>query len=379
MTHSTSITFVLPCLNEAKTLPLVLTAINEVRQRVYPDRFTEVVVSDNGSTDESVPIAQAHGARVVACPERGYGSALTCGFKAAKGDIVVYADADDTYDFRETPALIAALDKGADLVIGSRMTGTIKPGAMPSLHRYLGTPVLNAIINILYGRRGGLVVDCNSGFRGFYRDKFFEWDVRGKGMEFASEMLVKALGSGVKIAHVPVTLRPDHKGRIPHLKTWKDGMRHLLQILLNAPWFFNAVGLTIWGVAWTALLFSMLFGPILIGSVSVFGLHTMMFMLLGSHVGLAIWSIGLLLAARQTRRPSLYTRLLNLREDILLWSLVAFALIGAALMLWIVATWIQHDLQLLALEQPTLVLIAAASNLLVLASQIMAGHLVKLL
>lgn len=240
-----SVSFVIPCLNEEKTLPYVLEKLVKVKKDHSKEMEIEILVSDNGSTDRSIVIAKKFGVRVAPAKERGYGAALDSGIRNAKGDIIVFADADDTYDFLESPALIRKLVQGNyDMVIGSRLDGEIHKGAMPFLHRYLGTPVINWIINLLYSKKFK-IRDSNSGFRCFRKDKYLSWDIKSKGMEFASELLIKALIHDSKMEHVPVSLYPDKEGRIPHLKTWRDGMRHLLRILFYGPHLFERVGLSL--------------------------------------------------------------------------------------------------------------------------------------
>lgn len=378
MTHRSSLSLVIPCLNEAQTLPAVLTRIQEVRTAALADRTTEVIVVDNGSTDGSDRIASEHGARVIPCSIRGYGAALREGIRVAQGEFVVYADADNTYDFRETPKLVTALDNDADLVLGSRLSGTIFPGAMPALHRYVGTPFLSFLINLLYGHgRHQRITDCNSGFRGVRRTAFLDWDVRSTGMEFASEMLVKALTQNARIVEVPISLAPDTRDRTPHLKTWRDGMRHLLQILLGSPAFFSTIGTTIFSISWTLTLLSLFAGPRMVGPVSILGLHTMMFALLGTIVGLTIWATGLFLAARHPKPAGLYDRVLRLREDILFWASIALGIVFFGALFWILGDWMQQGFRSLALERQTLALITVASNSLLLLSQVVAAHMIK--
>ena len=377
MTQVPSVSFVLPCLNEQETLPIVLKKINQVRQTVFQDRQTEVVVSDNGSTDDSVAIAQAHGARVVHCPERGYGAALQFGIENAAHDVVVFADADNTYDFLEAPQLVEALEEGYDLVFGSRLDGTIHDGAMPRLHRYLGTPTLNFFINLLYARDGNKISDCNSGFRCLRREVYLSWAVKGRGMEYASEMLVKALKARAKISQVPISLYPDVEGRQPHLKTWRDGMRHLLQIFSESPLFFFVTGSTVWGVSWLIFLVSFFWGPLSLGIASVFGVHTMMFALLGALFGLTVWGIGLFLATRQDTSIKLYRFLIDVSEDKLFWYTLLFALVNVVLLLSIVVKWGLQGFRNIALEKETLGLIMIGANGLLLVSHVISAHLIK--
>lgn len=218
-----TVSFIIPCLNEAKTIRQVLAEIAFVK-----NEHDQVIIVDNGSTDNSVKIATELGATVLHCNTRGYGAALQYGILHAKGDVVVFADADGTYDFTQTPRLLELLNQRTSLVIGSRLKGTIEPGAMPWLHRYVGTPILTLVINLLYNTR---ITDCNSGFRVFFKDDFVKWNIKSTGMEFASELIVKARKAGANITETPITLRAAQKGRIPHLRPWRDGLRHLSTIV----------------------------------------------------------------------------------------------------------------------------------------------------
>lgn len=379
MNHQNSVSFVIPCLNEEKTLPNVLAKINQVRQTAFSDRDTEVIVSDNGSTDESVGIALKHGAKVIHCKERGYGAALNSGIRAATNDVIIFADADNTYDFLESPKLLSELEKGFDLVFGSRLKGTILKGAMPSLHRYLGTPVLNKIINALYSPKSAFMIsDCNSGFRCFKKSVFLSWNVRSTGMEFASEMLVKAFKNRAKISDVPISLHPHDLGRIPHLKTWRDGMRHLLQILLEAPSFFYFTGSTLIVFAWIMMILTLVLkNPVILGFASIFGIHTAIFGMLGSCLGLSIWSIGLLLASRQVSSIPVYDALIRMSEDRLFWISFSFISISAALVFLILAAWALNGFKFLALEKETILISAFITNGLLLVFSIFTAHLMK--
>lgn len=373
-----SISFVIPCLNERATIGLVLDKINRLREKELAGRETEIVVSDNGSTDGSVEVAGAKGARVVHCPIRGYGAALSCGIERATGDLVVFADADDTYDLLEAPRLIDELERhGADLVLGSRLDGEIHKGAMPFMHRRVGTPTLNLLINLLHAGGGDRVRDCNSGFRCFRRRAFLQWNVKSTGMEFASEMLVKALKSGARLRHASISLRAESSDRVPHLRTWRDGMRHLLQILLEAPEFFSLAGITMLLVSWAALLVGLIWGPISIGIASVFGLHTLMVALLGSCFGLSVWGIGLLLSVGVETRVRSYRLALRMGEARLFWMIVAFCLLGAGFFLFVLVQWARNDFVFLEMEMETLVLTAFGANGLFLVANIITAHMLK--
>ena len=223
------VSVVIPCLNESKTIEnVVKRATVALKQYGYEG---EIVVSDNGSTDDSAAIAKSCGARVIPAPVRGYGSALLCGIQASEGPLVIMGDADDTYDFMEMNRLIEPLLNGYDFVIGTRLKGEIEKGAMPVLHRYLGTPVLTYLINVFFQTK---ISDCNCGIRAFTKDAFESMEPYATGMEFASEMIIKAGLMKLRIAEVPVTLRVDYRDRPPHLRTWQDGWRHLRFILAYA-------------------------------------------------------------------------------------------------------------------------------------------------
>jgi len=372
-----SVSFVVPCLNEQETLPDVLTKIKKVCLTEFEARQTEVIVCDNGSTDNSVKIAQEHGAKVIHCAEKGYGAALLCGIENATGEVVVFADADNTYDFLETPLLVNEIEKGFDLVIGSRLQGNIHNDAMPFLHRHLGTPVLNFLINLLYARGANKITDCNSGFRCFRRDSFLSWGIKSKGMEFASEMLVKALKSNAGISHVAISLYPDTGKRTPHLKRWRDGMRHMLQIFLDSPKFFFVTGFAVFCISWLVLVTGLCFGPVSIGVASILGLHSMMFGLLGSFFGIIIWAMGLFLAVKIETDIKTYRYLINLPEDRLFWSSVFLILVSLVLFLAIVIYWALRGFHFIAIEKETLAVIAFASNAILLVFNVVTAHLLK--
>ncbi len=232
------VTIVIPCLNEAGTLP---ECVGEARQALAVLRQDhgmsgEIVVADNGSEDGSQTIATGLGARVVGVTQRGYGAALIGGITAARGRYIVMGDADCSYDFREAVGMVLKLRDGHDLCMGSRLNGTILPGAMPWKNRYIGNPVLSGILNLLF--RSGLS-DAHCGMRAFTREGFERMRLSSTGMEFASEMVVKATLVGLKRTEIPITLRPDKRGRPPHLRPWRDGWRHLRYLFMLSPaWLF---------------------------------------------------------------------------------------------------------------------------------------------
>ena len=242
---SCELTVLMPCLNEVETLAACIgKALAYLRtQRVAG----EVLLADNGSDDGSQAIARELGARVVDVPTKGYGAALLGGIAQARGRFVIMGDADDSYDFSQLDGFLARLRDGADLVIGNRFAGGIAPGAMPPLHRYLGNPVLSLIGRLFFGVGVG---DFHCGLRGFRTDRVRALDLRTTGMEFASEMVVRSAVAGLRIDEVPCRLAPDGRSRKPHLKTWRDGWRHLKFLLIFSPrWLFLLPGgaLTILG------------------------------------------------------------------------------------------------------------------------------------
>jgi Glycosyl transferase family 2 len=257
------LTVVIPCLNEAET---VATCVHKAVRFIADNGIDgEVVVADNGSTDGSRQLATDAGARVVPIPDRGYGNALMGGIVAARGEYVIMGDADDSYDFTNLMPFVTRLREGYDLVMGNRFKGGIAPGAMPPLHRYLGTPVLSFIGRLFFRSSIG---DFNCGLRGFRRDSAIALGLQATGMEFASEMIVKSALAKQKISEVPTTLAKDGRSRPPHLNTWRDGWRHLRFLLLFSPgWLFFAPGLVLLLVG-LGLGAAVATGPLVIGGVS---------------------------------------------------------------------------------------------------------------
>lgn len=270
---------IMPCLNEEETIG---TCILKARQAM--DRLNilgEIVVGDNGSTDRSREIGQELGARVISVKERGYGSALLGAIQASHGKFIIMGDADDSYDFAGLEPFIEKLRDGYDLVMGNRFKGGIRYGAMPLLHRYLGNPVLTSIGRLFFRSPCG---DFHCGLRGFRRDAIKELDLRTTGMEFASEMVVKATLRKMRITEVPTTLSPDGRSRPPHLRSWRDGWRHLRFLLLYSPrWLFLYPGLLLILIG---LLVSawLLPGPQKLGRIT-FDVHTLIYAAMGIIVG----------------------------------------------------------------------------------------------
>ena len=250
------LSILMPCLNEIETLA---TCIDKARRFLFESGIHgEVIIADNGSTDGSIEAAIAHGARVVHVPVRGYGAALAAGIAAANGRFVIMGDSDDSYDFSRLQAFVAQLRDGADLVMGNRFKGGIADGAMPFLHRYRGNPVLSFIGRLFFRIPVG---DFHCGLRGFRRERMQSLGLTTTGMEFASEMVVRAALAGFDIREVPTTLAPDGRSRAPHLRTWRDGWRHLRFLLLFSPrWLFLYPGMLIMGLG-AVLVFALLPGP----------------------------------------------------------------------------------------------------------------------
>ncbi len=260
----------MPCLNEAETLA---KCIRHAQAAVASGGLSaQIIVADNGSTDGSQRIARELGAEVVEVPRKGYGSALIGGIDAARGRFVVMGDADDSYDFEAIAPLVDKLREGYDLVVGNRFMGGIQPGAMPWSHRWVGNPVLTFISRVFFKTPVG---DMHCGLRAFTKDAYERMRLRATGMEFASEMVIKAALKGMRITEVAVILRPDGRSRPPHLRTWRDGWRHLRFMLLFSPrWLFLYPGIALFvlGVVLSALLIA---GPVEVGGVRL-DIHTLL-------------------------------------------------------------------------------------------------------
>ncbi len=270
-TTGCELTILMPCLDEAETLATCIAkATDYLRRR---DIDGEVLVADNGSTDGSPEIARSAGARVVAIAEPGYGSALLGGIHAAHGRYVIMGDADDSYDFSALDPFVDALRSGTQLVMGNRFAGGIEPGAMPWLHRRIGNPVLSFIGRLFFGVP---VRDFHCGLRGFDRAAVLGLGLRTTGMEFASELVVRASLDGLSITEVPTTLSKDGRSRPPHLRSWRDGWRHLRFLLIYSPrWLFLYPGILAMTIGLVATI-ALLIGPVEVGSLA-FDVATMIY------------------------------------------------------------------------------------------------------
>lgn len=240
------VTFLMPCLNEEQTLPKCIETAHEAGAMLGDLGLTyEILISDNGSTDTSVSLSERLGCRVVHCPDRGYGNALIFGCVNAAGTSVVMGDSDASYDFREGVAMVQKLQEGYELCMGSRFKGKIMPGAMPWKNRYIGNPVLTGFLNLLY--RSGLT-DAHCGLRGLTKAAFEKLRLESRGMELASEMVVKAALLNLRRTEVPVTLHKDGRNRAPHLRPWRDGWRHVKFLLTLCPlWLYFGPALLLMG------------------------------------------------------------------------------------------------------------------------------------
>ena len=285
------LSIVMPCLNEAETLAV---CVKKAKQFLADHAIAgEVIVADNGSTDGSQQIANALGARIVHVESRGYGAALIGGIEAAQGSYVAMGDADDSYDFGGLMPFVEALRGGGDLVMGNRFVGGIALGAMPPLHRYLGNPVLSFLGRTFFDIPVG---DFHCGLRAFRRDSIQKLRLTATGMEFASEMVVKAAIEKLDIREVPTTLARDGRSRPPHLRTWRDGWRHLRFLLIYAPKFlFLYPGLALAAAGLFGVL-GLIPGDVHVGGGAL-GVHTMIFAAMAVLMGSQL--IGLSLMARR--------------------------------------------------------------------------------
>jgi glycosyltransferase involved in cell wall biosynthesis len=270
---------VMPCLNESRTLGTCIRKAQAAIERM--GIRGEVIVADNGSTDGSQALAEDLGARVVPVSARGYGSALRGGIAAARGYFVIMGDSDDSYDFNQLDEFVTKLKEGCDLAMGNRFHGGISPHAMPFLHRYLGNPVLSWLGRLFFGCPVG---DFQCGLRGFRKDAIDKLELQTTGMEFSTEMVVKATLFSLRIAEIPTTLSPDGRDRPPHLRTWRDGWRYLRFLLLYSPrWLFlyPGISLLLLGVLVGVWLIP---GPQRVGSLT-FDYHTMLFAAMAILIG----------------------------------------------------------------------------------------------
>jgi hypothetical protein len=345
------VSVVMPCLNEARTVGTCVA--KAVASLARLGIAAEVIVADNGSTDGSQEIATSHGARVVHAERRGYGSALQAGIAAARGQYVIMGDADDSYDFTNLEPFVQRLRAGDDLVMGNRFKGGILPGAMPWHHKYIGNPVLTGILNLFF-QTG--IHDAHCGLRGFRKDSYERLDLHTPGMEFASEMVVKAALNKQRLSEVPTTLSPDGRDRPPHLRSFRDGWRHLRFLLLMCPlwlYFIPAALLLGGGLGLMAWLTP---GPQPVGPVTL-DLHTMLLGMLGVFLGYQVLWLGAYakihgwvnnLLPADTFSVRLFDHV-NLERGLIAGG--TLLLTGLGLCFWVVGEW--YDVNLGGLELRT--------------------------
>jgi glycosyltransferase involved in cell wall biosynthesis len=369
---SLELTILMPCLNEAETLERCITKANRFLSESGVKG--EVLIADNGSTDGSQAIAQRLGARVVDVPVRGYGAALGHGIRAAQGRFVIMGDSDDSYNFSNLQPYVDKLREGYQLVMGNRFRGGIAPGAMPFLHRYLGNPVLTFIGRLFFGSPAR---DFHCGLRGFSRDAILGLNLRTTGMEFASEMVIKASLNKLKVTEIPTTLDKDGRNRPPHLRTWRDGWRHLRFLLMYSPrWLFLYPGLLIFlsglaGMIWLVPQAQMVGEVVfdvqtlfLSGIAMILGFNVLVFSVLSKHSS----AIHGLLPADQ--RLEKMMKVLTLERLLIIGGIISF--IGLAGIVNTVLDWQQQE-YILRDYSATMRQLVPASVSLVIGLQIVFG------
>jgi len=334
------LTILMPCLNEAETIEVCVR--KALRYLSRAGIAGEVLVADNGSDDGSQGLAEAAGARVVAVPEKGYGAALMGGIRGARGRFIIMGDGDDSYDFENLDGMLEHLRGGADLVMGNRFLGGIAPGAMPPLHRYFGNPVLSFIGRLFFSISIG---DFHCGLRGFSREAMLGLGLQAPGMEFASEMVVKASLRGLRIEETPTTLKRDGRSRPPHLKSWRDGWRHLRFLLLHSPRFlfiYPGLALIALGLLGSALLAR---GAVRVSPHVVLDIHSLVVACFSTLIGVQLVIFGALARRYQMLEgvlppsPRFQTFLLGLNLEPILQAALLIFLAGAAGAGWAVIYW----------------------------------------
>jgi len=342
------LSFVFPCLNEEDTILDCIEAVRMSLESCGDSLSYEIIVADNGSSDKSAIIAAAAGARVVPVADRGYGAALRGGIDAAEGRYVMFADADMTYLYEDAlPLYLKAIEVDADMAIASRMKGVIESGAMPWLHRFVGTPVLTALINLLFR---GRLSDCNSGFRCIRKSAYETWGIRASGMEFASELLIKALKHGAKTVEIRSGLRRGPEGRVAHLRTWRDGMRHLLFILSERPRLFEVSGIILVALSTALQILAIIIGPTDIAGLNIFDMHSKALLLLAGITGMQLYVFSCILFLREREKPTALTAgLIGIDEAPLFFLLLSilvleFLLVGGVVLNWFLNNFANLDL-----------------------------------
>jgi glycosyltransferase involved in cell wall biosynthesis len=373
------VSVVMPCLNEQESIRQCIAMAKQGLERA--GAAGEIVVADNGSTDGSQEIARGLGARVVDVPGKGYGAALMGGFQAARGEYVIMGDADGSYDFGHIEAFLERLRAGDDLIMGNRFKGGIEEGAMPFLHRYLGNPVLSFIGRLLFPSSIG---DFHCGLRGFRRSILPTLDLQSPGMEFASEMVVKATLNDLRISEVPTTLSPDLRSRPPHLRTWRDGWRHLRFLLLFSPrWLFLYPGLALMAIGLVAMV------ALLPGELRIFGT--------GFDVHTLVYSSAMIVVGYQAILFAVFARIyattsgflppkpwiedLNEKVSLEAGALIGLGLVVAGLAMSVIALFTWGDTGFAQLDyRDTMRLVVPASTMLILGVQtVLASFFISIL
>ena len=361
------LSIVMPCLNEAETLQ---RCINKAQRSIRRQNLrAEIIIADNGSTDGSKRIAQACGARVVPVEAKGYGAALAGGIEAARGRYIIMGDADDSYDFSNIFPFIEKLREGQDLVMGCRLPaggGTVEPGAMPWKHRWIGNPVLTGIGRLFFRSP---ISDFHCGLRAFRREAYQKLDMRTTGMEFASEMVIKATLKKMRIAQIPITLHKDGRSRPPHLRSWRDGWRHLRFMLMYSPrWLFLFPGII--GFLAGVFLFALLLqGPVRLG-MAFFDTNTLLvsgmaiilsFQLISFAVFTKIFVISEGLLPEDPRLNRLFS-IVTLEVGILIGLVLAVS--GLGLLIGAVVYWAEQGFGELSYPDSLRLIIPAVTSLI---------------
>jgi len=338
------LTILMPCLNEAETIE---TCIRKAHSFLSRSKVSgEILIADNGSTDGSQEIALRLNARVINVAERGYGAALQAGITEANGRYIIMGDADDSYDFTQLDAFLTELRNGTDLVMGNRFQGGILPGAMPFLHKYIGNPILSFLGRLFFRIP---IWDFHCGLRGLNANSIRSLDLRTTGMEFASEMVVRASMAQLSVKEVPTTLRPDGRARAPHLKTWRDGWRHLKFLLMYSPrWLFMVPGAVFicLGSVLSGVIF---FGPLQFTNNIVLDLNTFIFSCFMITVGVQVFTFGALsrfyaaITGMLPETDRANTLVKHATVDRLVWLAVVFFGLGIVLFGTAVGIWASHN------------------------------------
>ncbi len=368
---------VLPVLNESQTLQMCIDEINDTLQKTSINYH--IIIADNGSDDGSIEIAERlKNTTVIHVKQKGYGSALHAGIEASNSKYVVFADADYTYPFNLLETMYKKIkEEDVDLLIASRFKGDIEEGAMPYLHRYLGTPILTKSINFLYKANYS---DCNSGYRIFKKTSYETWNMSSLGMDFASEMLIKAAKNHNKVMEIKGGLRKDiREDRVPHLKTWRDGMRHLLYIFSQAPHFFEISGVLIFSISLILSIVSSFNGILLFNSIGIFGLHSQIIFASLMIIGVELYTTSFVLYLKNNDKYhiALTKKLLEIRDDYLFFSLISVLFTMFISFIFFLEYWIAHKMQSITLHTEVLLIASILLSSYILISNLLKFHLLK--